>query len=210
MKEEWKDIIKYEDRYRISNHGRVFSKINNIFLKMQFSSYGYHIVFLSRKAHSVSRLVASHFLDNEENKPQVAHLDGSRTNNLVTNLTWATQSENELHKVWHGTHHRVLSESEVLDICNRYKRDEPVCFIAKYYGVNRGVIYNVVTKKYYKDIKRDTIVAKRKDTVTSKEIENILILSEEGLSYSKIAKKLNRGKTSVARVIRRAHVPKHF
>jgi hypothetical protein len=41
--------------------------------------------------------VALHFIPNPENKPEVNHKDGDRTNCHSSNLEWATGSENKLH-----------------------------------------------------------------------------------------------------------------
>lgn len=43
------------------------------------------------------RLIATCFVPNPDNKPQVNHIDGDRQNNSAGNLEWVTCSENQLH-----------------------------------------------------------------------------------------------------------------
>jgi hypothetical protein len=59
---------------------------------------GYYTVGLSNKSPSVHRLVASSFLDNPENKPQVNHKDKNGLNNNLSNLEWCTNLENSIHR----------------------------------------------------------------------------------------------------------------
>jgi hypothetical protein len=56
------------------------------------------VVHLSGKMHGINRLVALYFIPNPENKPYVDHIDGNPDNNCVTNLRWATPTENQANK----------------------------------------------------------------------------------------------------------------
>lgn len=61
----------------------------------------YHYVDLSnrgvRKNARVCRLVATAFVPNPENKPQVNHKNFNRLDDRAENLEWVTSSENHLH-----------------------------------------------------------------------------------------------------------------
>ena len=110
--EIWADVPEFEGRYKVSNLGRVksFGKRGKggrikreIILKPSTAGQGYFIVFLYRGGRFpettpyIHRLVARAFVPNPENKPNVNHLDGVRTNNQATNLEWCTQSGNLIH-----------------------------------------------------------------------------------------------------------------
>lgn len=108
--EVWKDVIGFEGLYRISSYGRLFYwgrekgngsgsyKRDCRLFDVKPLKSGYLIVTLSKDGFRVRylmhRLVALHFVDNPENKPQVNHLDSDPGNNYFKNLEWSTQSEN--------------------------------------------------------------------------------------------------------------------
>ena len=48
--------------------------------------------------HKIHRLVAKAFIPNPDNKPDIDHIDGDTSNNKITNLQWATASENALNQ----------------------------------------------------------------------------------------------------------------
>lgn len=116
MQEEWRDIAGLEGRYQVSNLGRVKSldreeyrrdanggyatfKYKGKVLSLVKSSHGYAIVPLGKNKpfNSVHRLVAGAFIPNPENKPFINHIDGDRLNNMVSNLEWCTNQENQIH-----------------------------------------------------------------------------------------------------------------
>jgi len=99
MKEEWIDIKGYEGKYRISNMGRIWSIHKNDVMDRNPSCTGYISVGLwknnKQTVYRVHRLVAEHFINNPNNLPMVDHIDGVRHNNIISNLRWVNQEENQ-------------------------------------------------------------------------------------------------------------------
>ena len=100
--EFWKDIKGYEGLYQVSNVGQVKSLprygTKGRILKSTLTHDGYLRVCLCKKNKKknflVSRLVAEAFLSNEDELPEVDHLNGDRTDNRVCNLQWISSVEN--------------------------------------------------------------------------------------------------------------------
>lgn len=100
--EIWKDVIGYEGLYQVSNLGRVRTLRTNTgddgIMYQRKKKNGYMIVQFRIGnvvyTHSVHRLVALAFIPNPENKPEIDHIDGNPSNNIITNLKWATPKEN--------------------------------------------------------------------------------------------------------------------
>ena len=100
MTEVWKDVKNYEGLYQISNLGNVKRVSSRKRLK-PYNRKGYIRVALSKdniaKHMDIHRLVAEAFIPNPENKPEINHIDGDKSNNKVSNLEWCTRKENMNH-----------------------------------------------------------------------------------------------------------------
>ena len=96
--ERWRDIEGFEGRYRISDHGRVFSLLSKKLLNIYTNSHGYQCVYLYLDGHyknfKVHRLVAVAFVPNPYNLPQVNHKNEDKTYNYYTNLEWCSAAYN--------------------------------------------------------------------------------------------------------------------
>lgn len=106
MKDTWRPVKGYEDRYIINQIGTVISLNyrntgNPKELASSDNGRGYLMVCLSKNGTSVPelihRLVANTFIPNPNNLPQVNHIDEDKLNNSVTNLEWVTRSQNMRH-----------------------------------------------------------------------------------------------------------------
>ena len=99
--EIWKDIAGYEGCYQVSNLGNVRNVKTSRVLKGRLDMYGYCRVILYKKgakykSFQIHRLVATAFIPNPENKPQVDHANTVRADNRLDNLRWVTYHENNM------------------------------------------------------------------------------------------------------------------
>lgn len=147
--EKWTDIKGYDGWYKVSTAGRIWSAYTGKFMKPVEHPYsGYYKIRLKHSPESkkvdtlyLHRIVALHFIDNPENKPEVNHNDGNKKNCTVYNLAWMTREENMRHAQMHGLGNVKLKPIEAQSIfylawASDMNQDE----IGALYGVTRGVV----------------------------------------------------------------------
>lgn len=122
-KEIWRAIDGY-NYYEISDLGNVRSKDRMIVtidgksyikkghqLKPKKHKDGYLFITLTDKKNRrnlyIHRLVAGSFIANEDNKPQVNHINGIKSDNTKINLEWVTDAENSMHAYLTGLYYPI-------------------------------------------------------------------------------------------------------
>ncbi len=204
--------------YRFSPEGDVLSLYNNMIKKKTLNVYKYEVVNIQGHGTKiVHRLIADVFCPNPDNKPQVNHLDGNRSNNIYTNLEWCTPMENTRHamntglfKFGEDSHDAKLSNSDVTEIVKRLHDGESCMAISKDYNVGDGAINDIMAGRRWSKItgikKGDFIayVCRGEDSpntnLTESNVSEIRILIYMGGSSRVIAREYNTSKTAILNI----------
>lgn len=110
----WRSVHGYEGLYEVSNTGMMRSITRTIklpngvprtlqgkILAIKLNNDGYPFASLSKDGRAatvyIHRAVATAFIENPDDLPQVNHLDGNKRNNNVSNLAWVTHQQNVKH-----------------------------------------------------------------------------------------------------------------
>lgn len=151
--------IPFASKYLIDKSGNILSKRLKRHLKTCKAS-GYDRLWIEgddgrRAQYLVHRLVAMTYLENPENKEQVNHKDGNKSNNHVDNLEWVSRKENMKHAFETGLNSNVgenngkarLTENQVLEIYQLCLNGLGNTEIAEIFGINKNMV-NLIRGKY--------------------------------------------------------------
>lgn len=149
--EKWVAISN--DDYYASNQGRI--RHGNKILSGSLHNDGYIFVTIHGKQKAVHRIIAESFIKNPENLPEVNHKDGNKQNNFVSNLEWATRSENQLHAIRNGlqpkpakTYKGKFTKEQREEIKHLWDAGKSKRELARMFGVSHTCICDIVNDKY--------------------------------------------------------------
>lgn len=97
----------FEGKYSATKDGRVFGHLRSEFLNPSEHISGYYYISLEDKSYLLHRVIATTFIPNPENLPEINHKDEDKTNCCVDNLEWCTREYN----VNYGTRSQRVSET---------------------------------------------------------------------------------------------------
>jgi hypothetical protein len=123
--EKLKDVPGYKGVYAVSSQGRIWSLKRKIWLSPFNTGNGYQTVRLSHRGDEsdkkIHRLVGEAFIPNPDNKPQINHKNGIKSDCRACNLEWVTARENMQHACDTGLNSTFrFSFKDKLLICKMY------------------------------------------------------------------------------------------
>lgn len=149
----WIDI---SENYQVSDVGEIRNTKTKRILHQFVGKDGYLRTQFDGKTRLVHRAVATAFLQNPYNLPEINHLDGNKQNNRIENLEWCDRSHNLKHA--YGINLRnakgennaraKLTDSDVKYIRSHYIRGDKshgAKALSKKFGVAHQTICAVVS-----------------------------------------------------------------
>ena len=223
--EIWKPVLGSEV-YQVSNLGRVksfYHKKDGFLLKGYIDRLGYVIIYLGcniKKYVKAHRVVATAFIPNPNNYPQVNHKNGVKTDNKASNLEWCTPKHNINHAISLGLINQIgennpkckLTFDQVINIRQLYLsggysfRKLGKIFNIGFKNISLIVLNEIwhdpnyiVDLNLINDIKRNNTI-KYNCKLTNEQVIKIKELDALGKTNKEIAKLINTNPTTAGRV----------
>ena len=221
VSEHWRKIKCHED-YQISNLGRVKSSKSGEprDLKHHVDPRGYLVVTFHEngnpKSLRIHRLVAEAFIPNPENKPQVNHINGDKTDNRVVNLEWVTPSENIQHSLQKNLrpqggdvpNSKLTNEQATWCRSVYIPRDKNfgARALARFFCVSLSVISKILHGETYKMAEGKRYASKQQPNSlpsdVCEEIRRIFVKGDKKFGTRALARKFGVSHTTIQKIVR--------
>ena len=207
----WKPILinNKDSGYRISNIGTVMNPKGLIISPWKINS-GYMAICIyvnsKRIRFLIHRLVATAFIPNPENKPQVNHINSNKLFNWVGNLEWSTGIENMNHAKNNNLLHPSLGEhspfakhsSEQIEMACKLMEENLLSLteISKITGVLHKTLDGIKNKGKWKSISSKYRIPSKMNSITRSDSfpketrDKIIFLYNTGVDRIHIANEL--------------------
>lgn len=144
----WRQVTGYENRYEVSVTGCVRNVETQRMLKPGIGGAGYQTVSLGRcNSRTVHSLVAEAFVGPRPIRHDVMHLDGTRHNARLSNLTFGTRAQNNRQALQDGR--RKVSVADVRAIRDALARGVSGVSLAREYSLSQSQISNIRHARQY-------------------------------------------------------------
>lgn len=147
-----------EGRYKIGQCGTVWDSKEGREANLYDNGAGYMAYHMRPKEKGKSiiryshRLAAIAFIPNPDNKPEVNHKDGNKSNNSIENLEWVTSKENTRHGIKEGNVNKsragiklkTFKEGDMQAVANNLCGNKSIATIAEEIGRNRTSVSSLL------------------------------------------------------------------
>jgi transposase len=194
--------VPFARNYKITTQGQVYSNLSNKVLTPAVIKGGYLRIRIVcddgvQRSFLVHRLVALTYIPNPENKPEVNHINGIKTDNNLSNLEWVTREENQQHAFSTGLNNNLgesngralLSSDQVLDIYWKLYNGARNSDIAKEYNLSTTTVMEIKSKVNWTEITKnlpDIPIKPKSERLSEKTVEWICQMIEKGVGPKEI------------------------
>ena len=161
----------------------------------------------------IHRLVATLFINNPDDLPEVDHVHGVKFDNYFENLRWCTSSQNTLYAFETGIykaggeHPRAkLTDEQVIEIRTKYIPNHPqfgAIPLSKVFGVHELTIRRIVHGLAYKGVGGTVHAPIPKPRVSDENRAQIKLDHAQGMSICAIARKYSIAHETVRDILGR-------
>lgn len=169
--EQWRDVVGYEGKYRVSDGGRIENVRSGRLLRGSPNSGGYVLVRLTAergrsRVFYLHRLVCRAFNGPPPSPAHVVnHLSGQKLDCRAANLAWCTRAENCAHAAGLGllkgrlagskNPNARLTESIVVEMRRRSSGGVSYSQMARENGVSVSTVYRAVVGRSWRLVRDD-------------------------------------------------------